>query len=159
MFSRNFFCFISRGFRCYGSWNFTWLLFFLLAWSCEWLIIHLECWVISFYGKLRYYFCWWFITNDSWINIRISNKIRLSFSFQLIENDTISFHSFESFHELTLISWCVCFCNEMENSFYGYMVLFFLSHNSWLRWFWYSIYVLLIFNLYSLSIVEMQVWL
>ena len=38
-----------------------------------------------------FYFCWWFITNDPWIVILISNKIRFSFSFWFIENDAISF--------------------------------------------------------------------
>ena len=75
-----------------------------------------------------FYFCWWFITNDLWIVIHISNKIKLSSSFRLIENDTISFHRFKSLNELTLINWCVCFCDEIENSFFGYTLLFFVSY-------------------------------
>ena len=77
-----------------------------------------------FSGSYLIYFCWWFITNDPWIVILISNKIRLSFSFQLIENDTISFHRFESFCKLTLINWCVCFCDEVGKSFFSYTLLF-----------------------------------
>ena len=69
-------------------------------------------------------FCFrcWFITDDPWIDILISNEIRFSFSFRLIENDAISIHRFESFHKLNFINWCACFCDVISFKFLSGMI-------------------------------------
>ena len=116
----------SRGFKCYGDWSCTrFFLFTYLAWHCQYWYFIWGAGLCHFRRIHSFYFCWWHFTNDPRIVVLNSNKIIFSFSFRLIENDAIIFHRFKSFHELTLIN--ICFRDMIEDSFFGYTLLIFVS--------------------------------
>ena len=130
MLSRNFFCLIGRCFGCYGNWSCTWLLFLLVSMPLSNIDIISgvlsdvnlgDVTVFTFVVDLLR------MIHELLFLILITNKIRFSFSFRLIEDDAIIFHRFESFHKLTLINRCFCFCDMIEDSFFGYALLIFVS--------------------------------
>ena len=108
--------------------------YWYFIWSAGWCQIR---------RRYSFYFCWWFITNDPWIVILITNKIRFSISFRLIKNDVIIFHRFKSFQKLTLVNRCFCYCDMIEDSFLVKRCLFLF-----LRWLIASMILSSIFNLY-----------